>query len=86
MREIIVYSTNFCPYCVQVKRLLTQQGLKFSDINLENDPDLRLKLSAANGGWRTVPMVTIGDEFIGGYMEVLALHKKGELIKKAEQD
>jgi glutaredoxin 3 len=37
-------------------------------------------LSEANGGWRTVPMIFIGDKFMGGFMDVKAVHDRGELL------
>jgi glutaredoxin 3 len=82
MQEIKLYSTNYCPYCQQAKRLLTQQNLKFEEISLEGQDDLRRQLSEDNGGWRTVPMIFIGDEFIGGFDDLHALQKSGELLAK----
>ncbi|MEZ4741694.1 MAG: glutaredoxin domain-containing protein [Bdellovibrionota bacterium] len=80
--EIKVYTTDFCPYCVQAKRLLDQLGLGYEEINLNNNQQLRMQLSAENGGWRTVPMIFIGDEFVGGFNELASLHKKGQLLPK----
>ncbi len=83
MQEITVYTTPVCPYCVSAKRLLSQKGLPFKEVDLEKDPALRQKLSAENGGYRTVPMIFIGKEFIGGYTELAALDKAGGLAAKA---
>jgi len=85
MRDIRVYTTSVCPYCVSAKRLLKELGYAFNEINLEKDPDLRLRLSAENGGYRTVPMIFIGDEFIGGYTDLKALHDGGQLKDKVER-
>jgi glutaredoxin 3 len=82
MQEITVYTTPVCPYCVSAKRLLSQKGLPFKEVDLERDPELRQKLSAENGGYRTVPMIFIGTEFIGGYSELAALDKSGGLAAK----
>lgn len=85
MQPIRVYTTSVCPYCVSAKRLLKEQGLPFEEINLEKDPDLRMKLSKENGGWRTVPMIFIGKTFVGGFDDLKALHDAGKLKDMATQ-
>lgn len=81
MREVKIYTTNVCPYCVQAKRLLTQLKVPYEEINLEEKPALRQKLSEENNGYRTVPMIFIDGKFLGGYSELAALHKQGKLIE-----
>jgi len=81
MREVKIYTTEVCPYCVQAKRLLTQLKVHYEEISLEDKPDLRRKLSEENNGYRTVPMIFIDGKFIGGYTELAALHKQGKLIE-----
>jgi glutaredoxin 3 len=82
MQEITIYSTKICPYCDAAKRLLTQKGYPFKDVDLSNNPELRMKLSSEHNGWRTVPMIFIGKQFVGGFTELAALDKKGELEKQ----
>ena len=82
MQEITVYTTVVCTYCNAAKRLLTQRGYDYKEVDLTNKPDLRQQLSAANSGSRTVPMIFIGKEFIGGYTELAALDKNGTLAAK----
>ena len=81
MREIKVYTTRVCPYCVAAKRLLSQLGLKYEEIGLDDKPDLRQKVSEENGNYRTVPMIFVDGKFIGGFTELQALHKKGQLVE-----
>jgi len=81
MREVKIYTTNVCPFCVQAKRLLTQLKVPYEEINLEDKPALRQKLSEENNGYRTVPMIFIDGKFLGGYTELAALHKQGKLIE-----
>ena len=80
MQEIRVYTTKVCSYCNAAKRLLQQRGLAFVEIDLSNDPALRQKLSAENNGYRTVPMIFIGTRFIGGFDDLNALDRSGELV------
>lgn len=85
MQEIKVYTTKWCPYCVAAKRLLAQRGYPFEEIDLEGDPDLRAQLSAANDGYRTVPMIYVGQEFIGGYTDMAELDRNGTLKEKVQR-
>jgi len=85
MQEIHVYSTTVCPYCVAAKRFLKELGLAFRETLLDNDPDLRMKLSQEQNGWRTVPMIFIGKDFVGGFNDLKALHDRGELIPKVNR-
>jgi glutaredoxin 3 len=78
--KVRVYTTNVCPYCVAAKRLLKELGVDFEEINLENQHELRMKLSQENGGWRTVPMIFVGDRFIGGFTDMKAVHDRGALL------
>ncbi|WP_286190603.1 glutaredoxin 3 [Fluviispira vulneris] len=76
-----IYTTTVCPYCNAAKSLFKSLGVNYEEINLDNDPDLRAKLSKENNGWRTVPMIFIGDKFIGGFDDTNKLYKSGELSK-----
>jgi glutaredoxin 3 len=80
---IQVYTTQYCGYCTAAKRLLTQLGLLFEEIPLDGKPELRERLSKENHGYRTVPMIFIDGEFIGGYTDLAERHSQG-LLKVAK--
>jgi glutaredoxin 3 len=82
MQEVTVYTTPICGYCQAAKSLLKQRGYPFKEVDLAADPDLRMRLSRENGGYRTVPMIFIGTEFIGGFNELSALDRSGALAAK----
>ena len=84
MQEIIVYTTPVCGYCQAAKRLLTQKGYAYKEVDLSRDPELRQRLVDENGGYRTVPMIFVGAEFIGGYNELAALERSGQLAQKVQ--
>jgi len=84
MKSIKVYTTRVCPYCEHAKRLLKSLDLNYEEIGLDRDPELRAKLSEENGGWRTVPMIFVGEEFIGGFDDLKKLHDRGEFLLKVK--
>lgn len=78
MTEIIIYTTNYCPYCVRAKDLLKRKGQPFTEINVEDD-DAREAMIAKAGGRRTVPQIFINGTHVGGYDDMAALDKAGKL-------
>lgn len=79
MKEIKIYTTQFCWFCQQAKALLAHLHLPFEEIKVDNQRELRAKLAEENNGYRTVPMIFIDGEFIGGFTELSELHKSGKL-------
>lgn len=79
MAQVQIYTTRVCPYCEQAKGLFKSLGQAYEEIGLDAQPELRERLSRENKGWRTVPMIFINGNFVGGSDDVHALHRKGEL-------
>ena len=80
-KKVTVYSTEYCPYCARAKNLLKSKGIAFEEIDLTHDSEKRNTVQEKTG-WMTVPMIFIGDEFVGGSDDLHALDAKGELVKK----
>ena len=76
-----MYTTRWCGYCVRAKTLLDSKGLSYEEVNLDDDPQFRHSLLELTGGW-TVPQILIDDEPIGGYAELYALERSGELNRR----
>ena len=80
-KQVSVYTTQYCPYCTRVKELLRSKKIEFTEVDLTNDSAKRDELQEKTG-WMTVPMIFIGDDFIGGSDDLHALAASGELDKK----
>jgi glutaredoxin 3 len=78
MSEITVYTTEPCPYCVRVKRLLDTRGVEFTEINLSKDAAGRTEL-AGRTGMLSFPQVIVDGTLIGGFTEVQAAADSGLL-------
>jgi glutaredoxin 3 len=63
---------------VQAKRLLTQRGIGFQEIDVAADVEQR-SIMMRRSGRRTVPQIFIDGEPIGGYEELAALDRQGQL-------
>ena len=81
MKPVLVYTTDYCGYCVSAKSLLKSKNIPFEEIDVSKDQALRLEISRRSGR-RTVPQIFIGDESIGGFMELKALSDSGQLAIK----
>ena len=78
MSEVVMYCTRFCPYCISADRLLTHKGVPIKKIAVDHDPDLWAKMEKLTGR-NTVPQIFIGDHHVGGYDDLAALERAGEL-------
>lgn len=78
MPHITIYSTPVCPYCVRAKDLLKRKGQSYTEIDVSDD-DERAKMIVKAGGRRTVPQIFIGERHVGGFDDLTALDKTGEL-------
>lgn len=77
--NVVIYSTAVCPYCVRAKQLLERKGIEYKEINLSNEaPEVRIELMQRTNH-RTVPQIFIQDKFIGGFDQLYALEREGQL-------
>ncbi len=60
-KNITVYTTNACAYCMMVKKYLDSKGESYQVINLDEQPDQRDKVEAISGV-KTVPVTVIEAE------------------------
>ena len=76
--EVKMYTTRFCPYCVRARSLLANKNVKFIDIAVDSEPDLRREMVELSGRY-TVPQIWIGSKHIGGYDDIAMLDRQGQL-------
>ena len=78
MPAVRIYSKSNCSYCVRAKALLDRKGVAYQEIDVEGDDALRTWL-VEQSGQMTVPQVFVGDRSLGGYADIVALERRGEL-------
>lgn len=76
--KIVIYTTKNCPYCVRAKSYFSQHSLAYSEIDLTNQYDEIDRLKQQTGH-RTIPLIFINDQFIGGYSDMMEKIESGEL-------
>lgn len=79
MKEVSIYTTAGCPYCIKAKRLLDEKGVEYHELHVDKNPELAVEAREKSGGRRTVPQIFINDYNVGGCDELYALDKENKL-------
>lgn len=79
MKTVEIYTSPLCGFCHAAKRLLTQKGVTFAEVNVLSDPDRKPEMIQRANGGRTVPQIFIGETHVGGCDELYALEQAGKL-------
>jgi glutaredoxin 3 len=67
MTKIVVYGNNYCPYCKKVATYLTNNKVPFKYIDTETEEgEEQRKIYAKQYNWKSIPLVFVNDEFVGG--------------------
>jgi Glutaredoxin, GrxC family len=74
---ITIYSTLVCPYCVAAKNFLKSKGLEWTEVRIDLDPVEREKMMA-KARRTSVPQIFVGDVHVGGYDDMMAMHREGK--------
>jgi glutaredoxin 3 len=82
MAEVELYTTMYCPYCSRARALLQRKGVAYVDIDIAEEPARRDEMTRRAQGRSTVPQIFINGEHIGGYDDLAALDRAGELDPK----
>ena len=67
-----------CGFSAKVVNILNRHSVVYHDINIFEDPEIRVKLSEYSN-WPTIPQLFVKGELIGGCDIVMELDSKGEL-------
>lgn len=81
--EITIYSTAVCSYCVAAKNFLQSQGRTWTEVRIDQNAAEREKMVALTRR-TSVPQIFIGDTHVGGYDDMIALHRAGKLAPLLE--
>tara|TARA_B100000965_G_scaffold188266_1_gene157115 strand:- start:889 stop:1143 length:255 start_codon:yes stop_codon:yes gene_type:complete len=79
MKNITMYSGPLCNFCDAAKRLLLRNNLEFNEIDISTKDSLREEMIEKANGRRTIPQIFFDERHVGGYQELRALEKSGEL-------
>lgn len=78
MATVVIYTTNYCAFCVRAKALLRSKNVNFEEIDVTNDERLQEEMKRKSGR-KTVPQIFIDEKSVGGFDEIKELDVVGEL-------
>ena len=76
--DVVIYSSDYCGYCHRAKQLLNSKGVKYIELAVDVDQNLRKEM-VRKSGRQTVPQIWIGKKHIGGCDELHHLERLGTL-------
>ncbi|MGH8416578.1 MAG: glutaredoxin 3 [Pseudomonas sp.] len=78
MADVVVYSSDYCPYCSRAKYLLQSKKVDFEEIKVDGKPQIRAEMTK-KAGRTSVPQIWIGSVHVGGCDDLFALERAGKL-------
>lgn len=73
--DVLLYTMSWCPFCRRAKKLLSEKGVQWNELDIEADPAYRQAMIKASGR-KPVPQIFINGTHVGGCDELLALEAK----------
>ena len=74
-----------CGFSNAVVQVLRHYGVEFKDLNVLEDPEIRVKLSDYSN-WPTIPQLFINGELIGGADITIEMHNSGKFKTLFEKE
>jgi glutaredoxin 3 len=78
MAKVVMYSTEWCPFCRRAEALLRSKGADIEKIDLDAEPTRRVEMQRRSGR-HTVPQIWIGTTHVGGCDDLHDLEREGKL-------
>ena len=78
MPTVIMYASALCPYCRNARTLLDRKGVSYTVLDVDRDPQLWQEMEQRSGR-NTVPQIFIDAVHVGGYDDLAALDRGGQL-------
>lgn len=79
MKEVVIYTSAGCPYCMKAKKLLDEKGVEYHELRVDENHELAVEAREKSGGQRTVPQIFVNDYHVGGCDDLYDLDKENKL-------
>ena len=66
--QVVMYMTDWCPYCKKAAKYIRSLGVKFNEYDIEKDKSREKEMKALNGGSSMVPLIYVEGIIIRGYV------------------
>jgi glutaredoxin 3 len=79
MAKVVLYTKSYCPYSKNCKEYLSEKGVEYSEMMVDEDVALAKEMEQKSGGRTDTPQVFINDHHIGSFDDLKALDSQGKL-------
>ena len=79
MQKVVIYTGDLCVHCDSAIGLLNRKKIKFTEYNVAKDSSKMEEMFKKSNGARTIPQIFIGEQHVGGNVELQALERDGKL-------
>ena len=79
MTSVTIYTKAYCPYCIRALRLLEEKRATVEEFDISMGGPKRAEMLARSAGRSTVPQIFVGERHVGGFDDLAALERAGEL-------
>ena len=79
MKKVVIYTGDRCVHCVWAMELLNRKNIKFTEYNIAKDLEKKEEMLKKSNGAKTGPQIFIGEQHVGGNVELQTLEKEGKL-------
>lgn len=79
MAKVVLYTKSYCPYSKNCKEYLSEKGVEYSEMMVDEDVALAKEMEVKSGGRTDTPQVFINDHHIGSFDDLKALDSQGKL-------
>lgn len=89
MKNVEIYTLDYCSYCHKAKALLDSKNIPYKELDITYDEEElseKLKQFYHIQGEVTLPQIVIGGERIGGFDSLKAMDESGELDKLLNEE
>lgn len=77
-QKVTIYTSAVCPYCHWAKDLLHKKSVEYEEVRIDLEEG-QAEVMVQRSGRMSVPQIFVGDHHVGGYDDLAALDRKGEL-------
>ena len=81
MKKVTIYTGNPCSFCEAAKALLKTKNVEIEELDIWKDPTKAKEMLQRTNGARTIPLIFIGNHYIGGNDNLQEANQSGELDK-----
>lgn len=74
--SVTLFSTTWCGYCTRLKSQMDREGIAYTEVNIEHDPDAEAFVMSANNGNQTVPTLLFPDGSTATNPSLIEVKKK----------